>query len=806
MPNSINPKKFISHDNYIKPQALRQKNTPINEIDKKIKIDENKKKDLENHDFVLIGTQEVDQLTNELDAVKEINFAIQIENNRINQKEIDDKIGSNKELKNYIPTNFNKEEIDPKFSEPLQFLESIFPREVQKHWKIFKLKDFKAFSILIQQYLYAVDTDQPDLALICKGRILESAEKLHKKAYAYLKIKNSLIIKYPNLKNDLNFWKRNLELQQRELSVEYIKTGISTISGVISTLKMPLDYLPVKYFPSEAFVSTGKEVLVGTSWFINFVGLIFSTVDLHQKNKNVNIFHNWLMEYKTWKSDITTKIPGYSIKEVPDENEKEFNTKWDTSYGTHSGVQSINDLIDKRKRNTEKKINLIKQDPIRFKAVKEEVRDMKQASYNLSMVKMNQALNDSNGENFYATIENELSQWNLSKESNHPAIEDIMISFNATTTAQKNLLDMLSESNNLDSNQINQLHAQFSINHDLLITKLQAFLSNSDIKQKAFDHWMTNMETTSEDQLLTYYIDHQKVLEKTAVGALHEMVEQKHALEKEFVKAKFNEAAVCYSASAISLTITVSLGILTILSMPLPGAWIILLALTTGTTIATYGFMGMSYHLALTKKPSSLLCWFTALPYKSMHASLRFSYRKFRTRLKETKLIAVSQMLNDLSKPIDNHPNRPFNQKVNRHNEKYLQTFNKYNQIRRELRESQSRLQHWEKISQDYQEQEDTIRFDEFAKFAHLGDNKGKIDRSLESFIDAYSQCDLTMLSKNSKKLFQMQLDWSIEENTAKNPLLFKKHLLKFFGMSDVEFITFAKRKLALKAEGYVKH
>ena len=104
-----------------------------------------------------------------------------------------------------------------------------------------------------------------------------------------------------NINENLIYINKALNDSESQLSAEKINLGLSTTSALISAIKLPLNYLPARFLPYQAFIETGKLFLIGISWAINFANIVITGLDLYQKNKDVGTLHQWIVGHRTWK-------------------------------------------------------------------------------------------------------------------------------------------------------------------------------------------------------------------------------------------------------------------------------------------------------------------------------------------------------------------------------------------------------------------------------------------------------------------------------------------------------------------------
>jgi len=326
--------------------------------------------------------------------------------------------------------------------------------------------------------------------------------------------------------------------------------------------------------------------------------------------------------------------------------------------------------------------------------------------------------------------------------------------------------------------------------------KIQKFKAERMGDSNAMDNFEHSVQTESKEaktKLIESYVDHQETIEQTTKNALKQMVQQKHAIEGEFLNLELNKSRVVFSLSAISLAVTIGLAVAGLLSVPLGGASFILLALSVGSVMASFTFFLAKEELSLENRYYATKALTVSFRIKMAYAALRRSIHTYFHQAKEKKLLETAEIL-------EKYVSISGAQKKN--DPDYQQAFARFKNAKLDVEKSKKNVALWSKKLKNLELHLMRQKWKDFAREASLQiSSQPTAFDTLKAFREALHACDLRLLSPEMRTLLERELAFDLkhlQEEIDNDSTRIKNHLQEFFTLEDAALVAFMRKQKAL--------
>lgn len=617
----------------------------------------------------------------------------------------------------------------------IEFLGKVLPRSILEEIpSAQKWRELGSIASLGAILLSSLDIGAQGVALICKHKILQESKKFlkeYKASYAQqlatpqaefmtggmLKAK-----KQKKIQKAIDKWELQIAIEEQVLKKEKLQFSLRITSHTLTLVTTPFAYVP-----QELLHQSLKTFLAGMSWTLSGIGILGQAVELNQTNKENKILNEWMESYQKWQAE---HLPRFEITEKG---------------AKRVGFAPRQTVIFTDYEHESALFAAIKTNPLSARA------KLKECGVELPST---------------MTKKGEL----LTYLKSHPDhiqkyihFQRQLESLNAVIYTSENLLEKRKA---VMEKKVLLLKPRFnSIEPQIRERQKQAFVRDMQLKETlptdAIDqHFEKGFETQKKenlDGLIRDYIDHQETIEQTTKGALKQMVQQKHELESRFQKLKLTQSKVLFSISAISFTASAAFAILGLLSFPVGGAGVVLLALSIGSITLSTGFFTAGYIQSMHYKPQMAKEITFSFQIKMAWTKLRAAIASYSHQSKEKKLVEVAKILQHLHQS----PTKESNKSIS---PEYQKALADYQQAKFNFAESQKQVEDWTRRLKKFESQINEAGWKDFSQYADLpiGKKEDLFD-TLTAFQAAFQACDLRLLNAETRNLLEMQLGINLE-------------------------------------------
>ncbi|MBA2369067.1 MAG: hypothetical protein H0V82_08610 [Candidatus Protochlamydia sp.] len=343
----------------------------------------------------------------------------------------------------------------------------------------------------------------------------------------------------------------------------------------------------------------------------------------------------------------------------------------------------------------------------------------------------------------------------------------------------------------------------------------------------------------TDDSLLGSYVDYQKTIEQTTKNALKELITKKNEVEENFSKFKFTQSAVTYGIAQVTAIVSISLAVIGLLTTPIAGAGLILIALSVPPILFSIGFMVASKYYNQLYRPQESSLTTYVMDIKKIFNVVKMAVIEYQQTAKEKKVIDTAEILANLINPESGiERDNEYEMKEELAIEAFEQAVEDRNKYRGKIDKWNAKLQH-------YQKKLEHARWNDFASYA-IRDKKdapsiplenvedlknftlraahlktaspskplpafGKLKAldspdlelnqgTLQAFNTAFQITDLDLISPETKSLLEIFLGLdmkALQEDSKENSHAIKNALQKFFVINNDEYVTFIRNQIA---------
>lgn len=692
----------------------------------------------------------------------------------------------------------------------VKFLEKVLPTSLLENQALeLNLTIFSSVTIITNIFLKALELETKGLAVICKARILNHSRKLLNQLKKELENKIKEFEKAPpseeassskkvleDIQKQLKEWELNLDQEDKKITIEKIEVGLVLPATLFGISSIVLQHLPVEH--------GGFAGKIGT--FFGWVASIFAVAlyslklvgDVKKFNKMgqwSEAFHKWqianhhipnvteeqfaafrqLIDQSNTIEEVRANLQPFAITLDPEISSKEeliARFEEDPSYqdklfsafmqaqrtfdAAASAVQKSEDLLEKRKAVAQQKMDQLAS---KFETLEPQIKQIKREQFDEFLNNIQQQI--TNPEYSPQFIRERLEKWGF---TGYPSAEAAM-----------QFKEILSDD---ERNEI--------------FTNFVDWKNNSDAANAHFEAWY---KAQTKESLLHSYIDHQETLELITKNTLREIIAKKHAMEFRFFDFQMTASAASFTAALILLAISGALAILGLITTPAAGVGAILIGASVGSAVVGVG-MGMAGFIrSYREKPAAFMAnlnIFNRLHGKIIYARLQTAVRSYFSHAKQKKLAEIAKVLYALrvAKKNENDPD-------------YAKALKAYKEAKLDFEKSQEKIAEWSSRMQKLHERYAEIQWKDLARQAGLQVNKDpEAFDSLQRLNEALQQCDLSLLSEETKSLLAVQLGINLkalDHQMKSDPEAFKKLLQSFVALEEswlIHFIEIQNRRI----------
>lgn len=299
--------------------------------------------------------------------------------------------------------------------------------------------------------------------------------------------------------------------------------------------------------------------------------------------------------------------------------------------------------------------------------------------------------------------------------------------------------------------------------------------------------------------ILSTYVDYHAVLDLTVKNSMNQMLQNKHAIEEKFLnlKKKITTGSLIFSSASFATALT--LGIIGLVTTPLGGAGLILLAMSIGTLSLSWGFAGVAYYHSYQDKPGATLAIL-----KGMHLKLFAIYTKARLHTIKEKIAtyfhhAWQEKRSRISADTGQVTIFPahYSTKKSKRRVEATQRIMIRQQIEQSAQILEKKSEYLKKKARELEEELADIHWQDFAQAADLQVRKKPDDfDTLDALSHSIDACDLQLLSPETRELIEKQMGINITSlKTDTNQPQFKQLLKDFFSLNDEEIVEFIEKQ-----------
>lgn len=549
------------------------------------------------------------------------------------------------------------------------------------------------------------------------------------------------------VKKILKKWEVNIKTFETQLQAEKCEAGISTTLTAMHTGLEIVQSLPLTRIP--AFL---KYPIAGiTAFGSSAISLFEYATDFISNYYNSVNFDSWKDNYQNWK---TKSIPRLTLTDLP--------------YGELA--QGSLDLLSKRNERFEEKIKLLES---QFDSLEPKIQERSRLLYqqkckNISVVLNNpEASKGSVAEAMYSLLSL------IENDQNDACIK--MVNQYFTLVLQNAPPKTLRNLQNEIGNELDKLS-----------------ISNDEFNVTVENHFQSWYKAQPKEELLKHYIDRQETVELTLKNAFKELITKKHQLENTIFKFNLYSSGAVFSIALVCFTASLALSLITALSIPFGGIGIILMVIGVTPVVASLGFLTAGLLLSKVRKPKS---GGISLKLTWNRANCAISSYRHQSKLKKlqeaTKFLATLH----LSKMDINNPD-------------YKKARKKFDKAKIKFDMSELKVQKWEKKLKKYERDLAEKGWQDLVKYASLTkSNDLQAFDSLRAFISALKECNVDLLSDETKYLLETQLGINLEvlqKQLKKDPEVIQDALSNFGALNVKDFLSFISQQSAQLKAGII--
>lgn len=604
------------------------------------------------------------------------------------------------------------------------------------------------------------------LAAICKGRMIKNAKMVLEKVKSEIKVKEAASELNPEdlakIQKSLQKWETNIQIQSKKLAREKAVLGVST---TFTTLRIGMTVL--KYIPI-ASASVLKAFSTITSVVSNTISTVESGVVFSANANKLRDFKAWEQNYQKWQKKHTPVV----VPEIHRKKGADFGTGPTTTTSSSSPsnplstlVQTapVNDLVqvseslfDKRKMIFDDKTARLESE---FDSVEPKILETNRAVYKQSIaIVFNNLGNPSTP---LSVIEESFNALKLSNDDpDTKALNEDFQNYQRMINAAR--------------------PSEIQMAQKDLAKEFDKWSKNDENVSKQFDHWYAQQSSKQESrkELIHTYIDHQETLEFTTKNAAMELIQQKNILEKKFFKFNLIASGLTYYAFLACLAVTVGLLIAAVATTPLGGLAIVLLGLSMIPVAMSLGFLIASVLFGLKEKPKTTKAMLIGLNTKITWNRIKKAVGTYQHTKKVKKMKELARVLRQLHTP-----------NLDKSDPTYIKALDDYQKAKAEFKKSETNVDEWNKNLQKCLSERDEKAWEDFTLHAGLIISKDpkKFD-SLQAFSHALTECDLGLISDETRYIMETQLGMKLEllqSQMKKNPEAFKSAFKLYAFLSE---------------------
>ena len=318
---------------------------------------------------------------------------------------------------------------------------------------------------------------------------------------------------------------------------------------------------------------------------------------------------------------------------------------------------------------------------------------------------------------------------------------------------------------------------------------------------------------------------------------MKELIAKKNQVEEEYSKLKFSQAGLLYGIVQITAVVSIALAVIGIVTTPVAGAGIIMIALSVPPIIFSLGFMVAAKYYNQLYRPQTASLTTISTDIKRIIKKIKMAITEYQQTARQKKVADTAEILVNLM----HNPESSIEYDLKKEtaveaNEQAVEDRDKY----------QSKIDKWKAKLQHYEKELEHARWNDFASYAirdkaeapsvplkNAGDVKdfvlkaahlkmaspskplpsfGSLEAletpdldlnkgTLQAFNSAFQITDLDLISPEIKTLLEMFLGLdmkALQKESNENSNAIKNALQKFFVINHDAYVTFIRKQYAL--------
>lgn len=556
---------------------------------------------------------------------------------------------------------------------------------------------------------------------------------------------------------------RLIQHEKHDLSMQKVEQGMVSARAALSYTTFSLaDTLSETAESGAPVLTTGSEALIG-GLNVGLQGMLF-----YRAHKNFKVHDTWSKSFEGWIQKTTPSV----TLDAPHLSEEQ------RSIRRLEAAEKIQKLVEKRVSRQKDQIQSLKDKLAKGEISKEAIQNRVEK------------FKASGLQSFMSHLHPE----KMSLDTFHVKLEEKL---------GMKVDPQLAQSIHESYKRLNEIKNLPSPQKEQQAKEIKAKLSQ-DIKQCA--HLWTSHQ--SEETLLSQYVDYQAVMNTTIKSSLSQMVKKKHQIEQKFLKFSRGQMGLKFGLASIIFGISLTLGIIALVSNPIGAAALVLLILSKVSMATSIGSLGAGYYYAHRQKPALTAATLKGAYLRLYYYRARASIRSLRESIGNYLSTAWKRKTDQLITTFSRHFSLFGKADAVRHATQPPKTIDG-TPAEISVEKAKSQAQQWKEKANQLQENLNQLAWADFARQANLKIGQSdSLDMSspqafdtLNAFNEALSQCDLSLLSDENRELLEKQLGinvHSLQDKIDKDPNAVKEILRNFFNLEGFYYMKLISQQAFL--------
>jgi hypothetical protein len=629
----------------------------------------------------------------------------------------------------------------------LEFLNIILPSNIRdSSYLECSLDSLIRINSLAKIFINATGNGARLIAVICKEKMIDQSQMLIQKAKLDLQSRKNFSnldpVELANIQKFLRQWEAGISAQRKKLKQEKIELGIS------ASLLAGLAGLEVlKYFPVESFSLFGNILGI----FGDAIITVDSGVTYFMNRNDMRTFRDWNTRYENWTKDNTL---------IYDTLNKEMNSPEALKKQQEEFLQRASDLLSNRER-------IMRDVESRFQTMEPKIYE---SLYAINQQSIDKVVNYLRNPSIpYLDIKTFFNDLMLAEDD--PATLALRQAFN-------NFKAMLVDSQAKPK--------------DVRFAKRALIDEFENWKKNEFQNWYAQQ---TPQELSRSYAERHVIVDHTVKNAVKEIIKNKNILEKKFLNFNLKTSGVSFTASLVCLALSASIIILGVLTAPFWGMGFMLLALSSTPIAIILGFMVIGFLFSMKEKPLSSKALLSGLSAKVIWKKIRKGISVYQHQNKVKKLEKMAAIL----RPLHILHLSSDDKSSSSSDSTYQQAKLDFEKAKIESKNSEDKVKKWQENLLRYQRIQWDKAWQDFTTHSGLAIGKSSLDfDSLKALSEALRDCDLSLLSDETKYLLETQLGINLDllyKQIRSQPEVFEMAFKQYSMLSEDSLLSFIRKQ-----------